>query len=188
MDKIIKYGWWVLIIIPFLFAFGVYVNNGYKTNKPICPVNDIDWDIAVNALSQHFSNLSKENSDVDFGPTDIKKHFSENCEEDLKIYDEYVARNINKETSEYSDPKIMKDAIIYFNKSKEFEKALLLAKEYVTLYPNDIEGWIHRGYAYMGLGNCIEASTDFYHGSVNGNEEASQLLAYVSNSDICKNN
>ena len=49
-----------------------------------------------------------------------------------------------------------------------------------------MEGWIHRGYAYMGMGNCVEASANFYHGSVNGNEEASKLLTYVSNSDICK--
>ena len=126
MNKIIKYGWWVLIIIPLIFAFGIYVNNDNQTNQS------------------------------------------------------------NKETQTYSDQE-MKEVIIYYNKSEEFDKALVLAKEYVALYPDDIEGWIHRGYAYMNLGNCIEASTDFYHGSVNGNEDANQLLTYVSNSDICKN-
>lgn len=122
MKKIIKYGWWVLVIIPLVFAFRVYVNNNFQSNKET-PVY-----------------LSQE----------------------------------------------MKDAISYYNKSEEFEKALVLAKEYVSQYPEDIEGWIHRGYAYMGMGNCIEASADFYHASVNGYEEATELLTYVSNSDICK--
>ena len=80
----------------------------------------------------------------------------------------------------------MKDAISYYNESEEFEKALVLAKEYVSQYPEDMEGWIHRGYAYMGMENCTEASANFYHASVNGYEEATELLTYVSNSDICK--
>jgi len=92
---------------------------------------------------------------------------------------------VTQETKKYSQQE-MGEAIIYFNKSEEFEKALVLAEEYVSQYPEDIEGWIHRGYAYMGLGNCIEASANFYHASVNGYEEASQLLTYVANSDICK--
>ena len=182
MNKIIKYGWWVFIIAPLVFAFGVYVKHD---NQSSCPDDYIDWDIAVNALSQHFNNLSKENPDVDLGPAEIERHFAENCEEDLKIYDEYMARNANKETPKHSQ-QTMKEAITYYKKSEEFEKALVLAKEYVDLYPEDLEGWVHRGYAYMGLENCIEASANFYHASVNGNEEASQLLTYVSNSDICK--
>ena len=47
-------------------------------------------------------------------------------------------RNANKETPKYSQ-QTMKEAIIYYNKSKEFEKALVLAKEYVDLYPEDLE-------------------------------------------------
>src|SRR3989344_8822291 len=80
MNKIIKYGWWVLIIIPLVFVFGVYVNNDYKitnektakTEMPESQINsafsekNIDWDIAVGALSQHFKNLAKNNPDVDF--------------------------------------------------------------------------------------------------------------------------
>lgn len=80
----------------------------------------------------------------------------------------------------------MEQAIIYFNESKEYDKALVLAKEYVALYPEDMNGWVHRGFAYMNLGNCIEASTDFYHGSVNGNELAGKLLAEIKDTEICK--
>lgn len=127
MNKIIKYGWWVLIIAPLVFAFGVYVNNGYKINN----------------------------------------------------------EEATQETQKYSQQG-MKEAIIYFNQSGEFDKALLLANEYISLYPEDTEGWVHRGYAYFNLGQCVKASADLYHGSVNGNKDADELLAMVTNSDICK--
>jgi hypothetical protein len=91
-----------------------------------------------------------------------------------------------REIPEYSQEE-MKEAIIYFNKFEEFDKALLLAKEYVSLYPDDTDGWNHRGYAYYGLGNCPEAFSDFYHASVNGNETADSLIASVANSETCKN-
>ena len=70
-----------------------YVNNDYKLDKQICPDDYVDWDIAVTALSQHFKNLAKENPDIDFGPAEIERHFEENCEEDLKIYNEYITKN-----------------------------------------------------------------------------------------------
>ncbi|KKR70574.1 MAG: hypothetical protein UU13_C0003G0018 [Candidatus Nomurabacteria bacterium GW2011_GWB1_40_7] len=117
----------MLIIIPFIFAFGVYENNDYKINN----------------------------------------------------------EEATQETQNYSQQE-MKEAIIYFNQSEEFDKALLLAKEYVSLYPEDTEGWVHRGYAYFNLGQCVEASADLYHGSVNGNKDASEFLAMVANSDMCK--
>ncbi len=91
----------------------------------------------------------------------------------------------HREAPKYSQDK-MEEAIIYFNKFEEFDKALLLAKEYVSLYPDDLDGWNHRGYAYYGLGNCIEAFTDFYHASVNGNKTADSLIASVANSETCK--
>ena len=81
----------------------------------------------------------------------------------------------------------MEQAIIYFNKSEEFDKALVLAKEYVALYPDDLDGWVHRGFAFAGLGNCAESLSDFYHASINGNKDADNLLASVANSEVCKN-
>lgn len=92
----------------------------------------------------------------------------------------------HREAPKYSQGE-MREAIIYFNKSEEFDKALLLAKEYVSLYPDDTDGWNHRGWAYYGLGNCLEAFTDFYHASVNGNKTADSLIASVANSETCKN-
>lgn len=110
IEKIIKYGWWVLIIIPLAFAFGVYINNDYKiTNEKAeklveieipenqinsaCSKENVDWDIAVDALTKHYADLKRQNpnEEIDGGPAEIERHFAENCEEDLKIYDKYLA-------------------------------------------------------------------------------------------------
>lgn len=92
---------------------------------------------------------------------------------------------VTQEAPKYSKQE-MEKAIIYFNKSGEFDEALLLAKEYVLLYPDDLDGWNHRGYAYYGLGDCIEAFANFYHASVNGNKTADALIAETANSETCK--
>lgn len=100
----------------------------------------------------------------------------------VSIFYKSDKNQISQETPEYSQ-QTMKEAIIYFNKSEEYEKALLLAKEYVNLYPDDTEGWVHRGFASYGLGNCTDALADFYHASVNGNKDADMFLGSVSDSN-----
>src|SRR3989338_68835 len=79
-----------------------------------CPDDYVDWDIATTALSEYVRDFIKQNPglDYDFGPAEIERHFAENCEEDLKIYNEYMARNPNKETPKYSQQE-MKEVIIY---------------------------------------------------------------------------
>lgn len=89
-----------------------------------------------------------------------------------------------EEVSPYSQQE-MKKAIVYFNQSEEYEKALVLAKEYVSLYPEDQEGWVHRGVAYLGLVNCAEATSDFTHASMNGNEDGKHLLSLVLEDKVC---
>ena len=135
MNKIIKYGWWLLIVIPFVFVLGVYTNNNYKNGKAeifgnqinsACSKENVDWDIAVGALSQHFSNLAKENPDVDFGPAEIERHFAENCEEDLKIYEKYLASYdwvesfFNNRIKELVGVEKYEDIIKWYTQPKEF--------------------------------------------------------------------
>lgn len=85
---------WNILAAGLLIVGAIAVNSFYKSNNqinPACSEENIDWDIAVGALSQHFKNLAKNNPDIDFGPADIRRHFAENCEEDLKIYEKYLA-------------------------------------------------------------------------------------------------
>lgn len=85
-----------ILILVALLIVGLVINIVFfpnNPNNPVCPDDYVDWDIAVTALSQHFIDLSKKNPDIDFGPADIKQHFAENCEEDLKIYNEYIAKS-----------------------------------------------------------------------------------------------
>lgn len=63
---------------------------------------------------------------------------------------------------------------------------LLCGKEYVALYPEDLDDWVHRGFAYYRQRNCVEAATDFYHASVNGNEMGDKLLALSINNECGK--
>lgn len=100
----------------------------------------------------------------------------------VNIFYKSNKNQVDQEVPKYSQ-ETMEQAIIYFNKSEQYEKALLLAKEYVNLYPDDTEGWVHRGFASYGLGNCIDALADFYHASVNGNKDADVFLGSVSGSN-----
>jgi len=104
----------------------------------------------------------------------------------VSIFYKSNKNQVDQEIPKYSQ-QTMKEAIIYFNKSEEYEKALLLAKEYVNLYPDDTEGWVHRGFASYSLGNCIDALADFLHASMNGNKDANVFLASVPYDDLCQN-
>ena len=93
-----------ILILIVLVVIGITINMVFISKDPmclddnevfiskdsVCPDDYVDWSIAVTALSHHFIDLSKKNPDIDFGPADIKQHFAENCEDDLKIYDEYI--------------------------------------------------------------------------------------------------
>ncbi len=95
-----------ILILAILIAIVWSINIFYKSNNPICPDDYVDWNIAVKALSQHYDDLSKENLDVDLGPVEIERHFAENCEEDLKIYDDYITKNAKKEIKT-PDPQVL---------------------------------------------------------------------------------
>ena len=131
MNKITKYGWWALILIPLLFAFGIYVGSDRQSNQLVqlsCKEENIDWDIAVDALSKHYSDLRKQNpnEEIYLGSADIKKYFSENCEENLKIYEEYLAsydwvnKYFNNRVKELVGAERYGDTIKYYTPPKEF--------------------------------------------------------------------
>lgn len=100
MNKIIKYGWWALIIIPFLFAFGVYVNYGYKTNKPICPDDFKDSDQKIASFSEwteEFTQKYPNATNLEFSQARREFYVENNCTEELKRYDDYIAGNMDEE-------------------------------------------------------------------------------------------
>lgn len=58
MRKVIKYGWWVLITIPLVFAFGGYINNNNQFNRK--DLNDIDseqFPVIEKLLDQSYDSL-----------------------------------------------------------------------------------------------------------------------------------
>lgn len=80
----------------FLLILGLLVLTGalyllYQSKIEKCQTEDINWDIAIQALSKYYS----DSGSTDFGPIDIERHFKENCKKDLQIYVEYLQRGTN---------------------------------------------------------------------------------------------
>lgn len=98
---IIKYGWRLLLIAPLVLAFGVYVNNGYKYNKPICPDDFKDPKQEIASFTQWVKEFAEKypnatNSDLSKARKDF--YIKNNCTEALKRYDDYMAGNIDEDT------------------------------------------------------------------------------------------
>lgn len=70
------------------YAGDLYFVSGQDFGNT-CSTENIDWRIAVRALSEyHYAN---ENEDT--GPAEIQRHFEEDCKNDLAIYTDYIARH-----------------------------------------------------------------------------------------------
>ena len=116
MNKIIKYGWWVLIITPFVFAFVVFVNNGYrfdnisyKTNNPICPDDFKDSKQKIALFTEWGKEFWENNPNAtvrDFSKARVNFWKENNCTEALKRYDDYMAGNVDEDTK-----KLIEDVI-----------------------------------------------------------------------------
>lgn len=126
MNKFKKYGWWLLILAPLLFAFWVYVDSDRQSNRLVqspCQEENIDWDIAITALTEYAKN---QNPDYGMGSADIKKHFAENCEEDLEIYNKYLAsydwviKFFNNRIKELVGVEKYEDITKWYTQPKEF--------------------------------------------------------------------
>ena len=59
-----------------------------------CPATDgIDWDLAIITLSYYMQHGAGKNSGEDMGPAEIQRHFAENCDRDMAIYNDMVTKN-----------------------------------------------------------------------------------------------
>lgn len=107
MVKIIKYGWWVLIIVSLGFAFRVYVNNGYKINGSSYSDNLKD---KKQEIDQDYINKNKEC----FTAYEKQKEYLDN----ETLSKEFT---FDKNKSIYSEPKILKGLDLSFSKTaREF--------------------------------------------------------------------
>lgn len=72
----------------YFFSYGA----GSTTVKCAAAKN-IDWDIAIVVLSDYMEYGAGATSGEDHGPAEIQRHFEENCERDMAIYTDVVAKN-----------------------------------------------------------------------------------------------
>ncbi len=111
INKIIKYGWWALIKTPLVFAFGVYVNNGYKIDN-----------------SNYSSNLENPKKEIDQDYINKNKE----CFDAYKKQKEYLDKEtfskeftFDKYKSIYSEPEILKGLDLNFSKTaREFRTSI----------------------------------------------------------------
>ena len=184
MDKITKYGWWVLIITPLVFTFGVYLNNGYRANGLICPDDFKNTDEENANFKSWVSNYVDKNSATSsFEVYQARRNFykENNCLEILKAIEEQEI--LNQKNAELRD-------------AGKYEEAIALNKEYIKDHPYDLDPWVNKTIAYAFLGDCVNALASAYHVDMNNysfpednpdklrnNED---LFPYITNSDICK--
>lgn len=93
---IIKYGWRLLLIAPLILAFGVYVNNGYKTNNPVCPDNIKDSEKRSAEFKKWIDNFYEDNPNASTNDTmEYRRNFlaKNNCKKALKTYNFYITTN-----------------------------------------------------------------------------------------------
>lgn len=59
-----------------------------------CPAaKDINWDLAIIALSDYMEYGAGAENKEDIGPAEIQRNFNENCERNMRIYNDVKARN-----------------------------------------------------------------------------------------------
>ena len=107
MDKIIKYGWCVLIIVPLAFAFFAYKNNGYKIDNLNYSDNPKD---NKQKIDQDYINKNKEC----LAAYEKQKEYLDNETLSQKF-------TFDKYKSIYSEPKTLKGLDLNFSKTaREF--------------------------------------------------------------------
>lgn len=63
----------------------------YLNNEEKCPIDGIDWQAAVLALVLYNNKHGIEGIDFhNMDQTEIERHFEENCQQDIQIYNDFV--------------------------------------------------------------------------------------------------
>ena len=79
------------VILPIYFY-----SYTLDSKVPECPATDgIDWDLAIIALSYYMQHGAGAGSGEDTGPAEIQRHFAENCNRDMAIYNDMVTKSPN---------------------------------------------------------------------------------------------
>ncbi len=179
-----------------------------------CPgTKDIDWEIAIVALSDYFEYGAGATSTEDYGAAEIQRNFEQNCKRDMAIYTDVVIRNphlfkrdkVSSSSAEATQNKTDSRGNIYIetsatdrndflfeaNAEGEYQVVVNATNEGIQKYKDliwdDIDFWNHRGFALYKLGECNEAGAAFYHVLVRDpkNEVASAFTASIVK-DGCK--
>ena len=198
-DKFTKYGWYVLIIIPFILAGFSFVQNGYKL-KPICPDDFKDPKEEIASFAKWTNNFYNNNPNVSMGEmSEARRDFyvENNCTAALKRHDYFLLGNIDEETKKLMEMIILEKKSGELMDAEKYEEVISLNEEHIKNNPDsdNLDAWSNKAIAYYYLGDCLKASTSAYHLNVSISSEEkntseklkgySALFPYILKSDIC---
>jgi len=197
MNKFIKYGWWVLIIAPLVFAFEVYV-NGYKSNNSICPSDIEDSKERISRFTYWLGEFEHNKSNVSIKDiAEARKDFyiQYNCTKELERYNDYVAGNIEKELENTIKSITLNSKLLELMQAKKYKELINLSERELGNYSENIFAIIQTSMAYCYLGDIETASAYAYYADtlIYSDDKFSEqailtkgLYASILNSDICK--
>jgi|SRR3989344_4821629 len=184
MNKFIKYGWYLLVITPLVFAFIVFVNNDNQSNQFTCPDDFQNSDEETANFTNWVDDFFEKNpatSGFEAYQARINFYKENNCIKILKIIEEREI--LNKKSYELMD-------------IEKYKEVISLNEEYIKENPYDLDPWVNETMAYYYLGDCINASASAYHVDINNYSfpednpdklrNYADLFPYIINSDICK--
>ncbi|OGI56978.1 hypothetical protein A2906_02950 [Candidatus Nomurabacteria bacterium RIFCSPLOWO2_01_FULL_37_25] len=183
MNKFTKYGWWVLIIIPLVLGFLIYLNQNDKTIQSTQNIiYTAEWAKEYfNSRVEELVGKEKYESAISNYADQYPKEFS-GCEDYL------LEERPNKRSNDiYNIRRLMEE--------KKYKEVITLSDKYLNdseVWYCDYYFWTQRAQAFQNLNNCPDALTEAIHAFAiapddNENDESSRELYYsIDDSDVCK--
>lgn len=179
MSKIIKYKWYLLVVVFMALSFGIYVNEIYRIDQSDEYIDSYNW------ANEYFDNRIQGLVGTE-KYEDFSKYLGRKPREFLGCED-YLFEPQNKGSNDIEISRLMEE--------KKYEEAILLSDKYVgdsEVWYCDPNFWIQRAKSFYILGNCPHATAEAAHAftitpSDNGNDESNrEFYLTITNSDICK--
>lgn len=181
-----------ILILVALLIVGLVINTVFFPNNPICPDDFTNSEEEIADFEKWVDNFYTENPEAtisEISRARVDFWIDNNCKGALKRYADYVAGNIDEETKQLiemvenetkvkikqdaSKPDISNVDLEVFNKVTheliergEYEEAIRASKDYLEVYPKEIDPWIHQATAYMHLEDCINAQFSIQQASL----------------------
>lgn len=139
IDKITKYGWLLLIIVPLILAFVVFVKNDFKMDSSLCPDNIENSEEKIAAFDNWTTEFYNNNPDATISDlSKARKDFyaKNGCTEVLERMKDYESGTIDEETRQLIEGVINEEYNNYINKNPQL---VYLVRDYEDEFYSECE-------------------------------------------------